>query len=50
MAVGDEEEIRRAFLARHPGLTIPSSAGDYLVDLEGHVYGRRSVMGLVPGC
>ena len=44
MGVGDEEEIRRAFLARHPGLRIPSPNGDHLVDLEGHVY-RRSATG-----
>ena len=42
MAVGDEEEIRRAFLARHPGLNIPAPEVDYLVDLEGHVYRRQS--------
>lgn len=45
MAVGDEEEIRRAFLARHPGLNIPAPKTDYLVDLEGNVYRRRSATG-----
>lgn len=45
MSRADEELIRRAFEQRHPGIKFPEPRSDYLIDIEGYVYKRRSSAG-----